>query len=365
MNIGERIKLARTTLGLTLSALSERTGIGESSLSEFENGKRDPKTHQLKTIAKACAHPISFFFYDNERAIDTVLWRCHPDHGAIETELKFIEWCRVFRDLERWCGQIIEPRLPEISDEYTPFGFEDARELARRIRGELGLGNRPAFTLLNALMNECGIKVLHGNFEPSGTAASTKSQTFGYAILLNSRNSRYRRNFDLAHELFHLSTWDMYRSKSQTVTDQEEKLADVFASNLLIPSEELRSVVGRRIVNNKIPISIIPELARLFDVSIDAMAWQIHYTYNLGQGNLQSTKDAIAQLREESGRLGLVQDHIPSEFPERFQNLAIQALRLGQISVARFAEILGIGIWEAMQIDQEDVPNAEIQLIVA
>ena len=40
MNIGERLKIARNAIGYTLEKASQESGIGQSSLSEFENDKR-------------------------------------------------------------------------------------------------------------------------------------------------------------------------------------------------------------------------------------------------------------------------------------------------------------------------------------
>ena len=42
MNIGNRLKIARKTIGYNLEKASEKSGIGQSSISEFENGKREP-----------------------------------------------------------------------------------------------------------------------------------------------------------------------------------------------------------------------------------------------------------------------------------------------------------------------------------
>ena len=46
------------------------------------------------------------------------------------------------------------------------------------------------------------VKVFHLPLEPTGTAASTYGEAFGMAVLLNSSHVAWRRNFDLAHELF-------------------------------------------------------------------------------------------------------------------------------------------------------------------
>lgn len=51
MDLAQRLKLARTSVNLTIEAVSQGTGIGKSSVSEFENGKREPSVSQLARLA--------------------------------------------------------------------------------------------------------------------------------------------------------------------------------------------------------------------------------------------------------------------------------------------------------------------------
>ncbi|AMV35428.1 hypothetical protein VN12_25280 [Pirellula sp. SH-Sr6A] len=60
-------------------------------------------------------------------------------------------------------------------------------------------------------MTAIGVKIFFLDFEPSGTAACSLFERFRSEILLNSRIVNRRRNFDLAHELFHLLTWNVFR----------------------------------------------------------------------------------------------------------------------------------------------------------
>ena len=58
-----------------------------------------------------------------------------------------------------------------------------------------------------------------------------------------------KRNFDLAHELFHLLTWNIFttcRLQNTQPTEDEEKLANAFASQLLMPDDALRERIDLR-----------------------------------------------------------------------------------------------------------------------
>jgi transcriptional regulator with XRE-family HTH domain len=79
MQIGARLKIARDAIGYTLRKASEETGIGESSISEFENSKREPKFSQLSKLAEIYKRSIEFFLTDAPLIENVVLWRDKPD----------------------------------------------------------------------------------------------------------------------------------------------------------------------------------------------------------------------------------------------------------------------------------------------
>ena len=53
MTIAERISAERKAKGLTQKELGQRLGIGESSISQYESGARNPKPETLRRIADA------------------------------------------------------------------------------------------------------------------------------------------------------------------------------------------------------------------------------------------------------------------------------------------------------------------------
>ena len=68
--LGERIRQARETLGLSQDELAVRVGRDQRSISEYENGKRRIYAHDLPTFAEALHVPIIYFFHDVSTADD-------------------------------------------------------------------------------------------------------------------------------------------------------------------------------------------------------------------------------------------------------------------------------------------------------
>ncbi|MFV2067156.1 MAG: ImmA/IrrE family metallo-endopeptidase [Pirellulales bacterium] len=180
-------------------------------------------------------------------------------------------------------------------------------------------------------------------------------------MLLNSNNVRWRRNFDLAHELFHLLTWSIVRQNSIKASVQEEKLATCFARNLLMPQEPLRIAIDSHLGNRaKLSFDDLFEVARQFDVSVEALLWQMTFVYKLSK---EVVKSNIDQLRDRMFYWDKRQHDTPPNRPLRFEALANEALRKGMISTGRYAKYLGITRRQAMrQVEQEALDDAEIEV---
>lgn len=372
MGVADRLRYARDRAGLTGPQVKERTGIGESSLSEYERGKREPRLSQLRKLASAYGRSISFFLSDDPLPREQVLWRERPAERSGFLEAQFLRLCEQYHNLEVWCEDVTSGFLPEVRKDAGSFGYADAEELAQSVRGELQLGDRPGQTLLRVLEEVCGVKVFHRTFEPTGAAASTHSESYGHAVLLNAGNRRWRRNYDLAHELFHLLTWHTFRGESDPEScepsESEEKLATCFARNLLMPADALRTAVNRRMQEGKITYEGVFDAARQFDVSVEALLWQMHFIYGRGRADQQATEDtirrakALAPLLEERTDA----DDEPPRWPPRYHALAVKALRRGEISIGRFAEYLDITRQQAMTyVEREDEACEEIQVVPA
>jgi Zn-dependent peptidase ImmA (M78 family) len=346
-----------------LGQVEERTGIGESSLSEYENGKREPRLSQLQALAEAYRRSIAFFLVEGDIPREIVLWRKQPDPAvAADIETQFLKLCEQYHNLEVWCADRRPCVLPAAQGDASSFGYREAEELAYRVQGELRLGDRPGGSLFPVLEEVCGVKLFHLAFEPSGTAASTVSETFGPAVLLNTGNVPGRRNFDLAHELFHLLTWAIFRDGDDSVvaSEHEEKLATCFAAHLLMPTEPTRLAIERVRKDRSIPTSDLFSIARQFDVSVEALLWRIHLMYNRSE---EETRRDIGRWTEVAPSVEDRERDRPPPRPARFVALAVKAFRRGEISQGKFAEYLGISRREAQRyVEQEALVDEEVSL---
>lgn len=366
MSVSRRLKHARQQAGLTGAQVGERTGVGPSSLSDFENDNREPSLSQLTALARVYNVSLSFLLDEGEIPREAVLWRERPAEPA-ELETRFLQLCRQYHNLETWCNERATSCLPSADGTPQRFEYPHAEKLAKDVRDKLQLGDRPAWGLLHALEELCAVKVFHLPFEPTGTAASTWSDTFGAAVLLNSANARWRRNHDLAHELFHLLTWNIFRapadSQSCTPGEEEEKLATCFAVNLLMPADATKSALTEHIKDNALRFDKLFDIAREFDVSVESLLWRIHFLYRKQEHKSITEKD-IQNAKELAPTFEEREESEPRAFPGRYHALAVKALRGGEMSIGRFAEYLDISRQQAMKryVEQEIADREEVQV---
>lgn len=366
MSLAERLQYARERTGLSQPQVRDRTGIGESSLSEFERAKREPSLSQLHKLAAAYRRSVSFFLAEGPIPTEVVLWREEPESNGGGTSAHFLQLCAQYYNLEVWTKEEAPVSLPDAREDAAEYTYRHAEALAKKVRDQLDLGDRPGLSLLPVLEEVCGVKVFHLDFQPTGTAASTNSSdSFGPAILLNKGNVRWRRNFDLAHELFHLLTWRIFRRTvgSDVTSDRagaaEEKLAQCFAGNLLMPSDAVHAALTAKMRNETLAFDDVFDVARQFDVSVEALLWRMQ-TLRMLKGTQKETRTLIARSHELAPILEeRPKQPPPSTFPERYKALAIKALRHGLISKGRFAEYLEISRRQALKYAEQEITDDE------
>lgn len=348
--IATLLRKERESLKYTLKYVSEKMGFPNyQTLSSIESGEREIKAWELAKLAEVYDRKIDFFLIGQTGILQPkVLWRepSKTEH-TIKTERQFLSFCQNYRRLLELTEEADTtlPLLPSMSKKDFQKGkFQYVDELSEEYRRLLNLGGRPAYSLSNILEQVLGILVFYMDLGMGGSAAST-SGDFGKAVLINSSDAPWRRNYDLAHELFHLITWDLFSEediygRTKNGKSEVERWADAFASALLLPSEEVRREFSKRLEDNKITYISLVEIAREFKVSIEVLLWRL---VNL---KLLKKKDVIDCIEEgkikDVDRKMRITDWADEKpyLSSRYIALAIKALQMGRISKAKFAEYI-------------------------
>ena len=346
--LGQRIRTARTTLSLTQQQLAHEASLpAPQVVSQIEKGEREVKAWELVNISRVLRIDIGDLLREEDPARRAlVLWREGPVQDREVREAQFAQDCERYALLEQLCGQCTESELPMFTNELVRLSYEDVGALADQTREELDLGSRPARALAGVLEDRYGVKIWYRPLGADGSAACTRGAA-GPAMLLNSDEVPWRRNFSIAHELFHLLTWE------RTVVDGEEvagiprsrveQLANVFASALLLPGALITKAIKRRQTDRPLVLADLVELAREFDVSAEALLRRLQNLGVFDQETVERVRssEAFRALDRSSRPASWAQ---PPTLPERYVRLGFTAYQKGTLSRARFAELLRVGL---------------------
>ena len=360
--IGSRIKTARERMHWTQEQLAAALGWKSFQIaSSVENGQRELKARELAKIASVLNSSFESLL-GVATTQPSILWRAKPkDDKAGEIESVFIRRCERYAQLEKWCDIPPAMQLKPLSVKSDRESINLVQREAENLRDAMKLGGKPGCTLKKTLEEDYGVKIFHEELGKNGSALCAQVD-FGFAVLLNASEPRWRRNYSLAHELFHLMTsplWDSPRC---------EVLADAFASALLLPEESLMSSMRSRAKGKKVSLQDFVAIACEFDVSIDALCWRLVNLGKLKKELVLSQLSDGSKLREfDKYSRRNQQDEVKAGLPERYTRLSYMAYSKGKIGRSKLAEYLEMSLFDLVKelnSNSETLASAEAEIAV-
>lgn len=343
--VGHRLRQARKLLGLTLKEAATAARFRNyQTLAKMEDGTRSVKAAELARLADVYAQDISYFLTEPiKRLRFRICWRKSEDvreQPRIQQQLQML--LERYLSLEKKLG--LEESGPlKMSVKARGLSYSAATELGEEYSRLLGLGQRPALTLADALENDQHVPVFYYKLPRGLSAAAIFADEVG-AVCVNANEPPWRRTYDLAHEFFHL-----IHLPGETVVcglgekSNVEKWANAFAAGLLLPGDTVRQYLRRFKLRGKnrlqVQVNDLVQMASDFGVSTSALVWRF---VNLGlmkkdAGQKLLGSSALAEHDREI-RLG-----IPWEAPHlsrRFLSMVFRAVADGLLSRAKAAEYL-------------------------
>ncbi len=346
----QRIVSARESAGFSITEAAQKLGFKHyQSLSTIEKGTRKVNANELIEMSRLYGRGLDCFFEPEVLREPSPLWRKIEKSNIQKEQRQFLLFLEKYSNLENLLG--LKRRWTEIRssydrDDFRNDGFVVADKLGADIHKKLDLGSRSACNLLNVLENNLRFKILHLPLKDGVSGASVVEDTLGVGILVNMKDAPWRRHYDLAHELFHIVTWNIFSPEEigdGTKKTKPEQYADIFASSLLLPAGHLIEALKEISTNNEIKKVDIIELAKDFGVSTDAILWRLVNLKKLTRTQVQKIiADPEFHDLDCTLRRGLYGEYKTSKFPARYISLACRCLMEGKISRGTFAECLEI-----------------------
>lgn len=380
--IASAIRRARERAGLSQEEVARALGwkAGET-VSAVERGDRQVKAFELAKLASLLRVSIEVLLGLQPLPESVlVLWRTadgqpHADASRrMQREAALLERASRFALVLEWTNELPTRDLPQVPYDPERANAAFAQGIAEQISEQLNLGARPARTLLPTLEQTYGVKVFYESLgeDRDGSAACARG-TFGSAVLISRDEPPWRRTFSLAHELFHLVTWEAVRPLWEREAKPDgppwyfklEAQANAFASALLLPVGELLECVQARVRNAKLTGADFAALAMDFGVSLDALAIRLATLNVISEQEKQ-------RVRTEPGfqaawRAVTAGQWTTPELPftDRFVALLRSAYQRGEIGRAKAAQCLEVPIGELPRFGFDEQYDDSAALTVA
>jgi Zn-dependent peptidase ImmA (M78 family)/transcriptional regulator with XRE-family HTH domain len=344
--IGRRIAVARESKSLSQAELAKKLGFKDrQTLASIEAGERKVTIEEMLALLEITGLEMDFFT-DPLRLVGEggFSYRCsEPEEAELEPFQEQIGRClALWRHLGEKRGEkpgLIRPKLSLNLDST----FEDAQNAGEAMGQYLDLGTVPAEKLVTAVEQTLKIPVFFVEM-PKGVSGVAAQIPGADSILIHRRESLGRQTFDIAHELFHVLTWDAMppervdrKNPSSTKAKKVEQLADNFAAALLMPSD-LFCQKWDKLPDEVCVASKVVSLAEHFCVSPPAVVWRL---VALGKLKNKQARELIPELPSFS-----VIEKAP--FSRMFFERLAWAVDRGEVSVRKTLKILGIDLETAI-----------------
>jgi Zn-dependent peptidase ImmA (M78 family)/transcriptional regulator with XRE-family HTH domain len=363
--LGLRLRALREQRDLSQEALSQALGFRDrQTLSAIETGERRLSAEELLRAVQALGVSVDQlvdpFQLTGEGRFS---WR-HTgiSPGRLESfEAVAGRWIAAFREIAPQVGHE-RPLLRKSLGLHKGSTFEEAMAAGERFATEFELGEVPADRLPMVMEEELHILVLMVDATPGISGAACRLPGLD-AVLINRKEVEGRRNFDLAHELFHVLTWETMPPDHVEEADQGagrgkvEQLANAFAGALLMPAHLLGMAPPRGFAEGRGdgqgygdgngggssgsfedgPASVrrLKALAARLEVSAVAVKWRLVALGRLSRKEALAIDDRL--LREGKSKM-------PPLFSRQFMDVLARAIDEGQVSARRAADLVNLNL---------------------
>lgn len=341
--IALRVKALREERGMSQEALASALGFNDrQTLAAIEAGVRRISPEELARAAEVLGAEVELFV-DPYRLVGEGKFSFRARDVEPEVLSAFEQtagrWIATYRELATRLGAGSGP-LGKKLELVAESSFEEAADAAEALWREWKLGDVPAEGLEEAIERELGVLVLYVD-APEGISGAASHLPRYHTILVNRNEPRGRRSFDLAHELFHVLTWDAMPPRrvepweiARRKGNRTEYLAENFAASLLMP----RPVVARRweARGEEELTAWLARSAAELRVSPVSLQWRLVNLGLLARSQVPSSLPAP--------RTGRPRDAVPLLFSRRFVALVATAVDAGRLSLRRAAHLLGLTV---------------------
>jgi Zn-dependent peptidase ImmA (M78 family)/plasmid maintenance system antidote protein VapI len=349
--LGGRLRAARLSARVTQETAAAELGVARTTIVAIEGGGRRVKAEELRKLAELYGVSVNSLLRDSAVSVDLVPQFRKAAASKNDEELSV----GAARVLQRLAGAAVEvenilhvapPKLraPEhLLDK--PRWAEQAEDVALDLRQRLGIGVSPIADIFVLTEVELGIRLFFHRLPSKIAGLCAFDLSVGACILINSVHPLERQVWTCAHEIAHVLTretaevsWQRQHEKSIS-----ERFADRFAAAFLMPAptvrlrfSDIQAEFGKFTVKN------LYLLARMFNVSVEAMGRRLEQLSLIPAGTYDSLKDRGFSVRAVSEALGIREVDESTRYPARLALLVWQAYENDLLTEGQVCDLLDV-----------------------
>jgi Zn-dependent peptidase ImmA (M78 family)/transcriptional regulator with XRE-family HTH domain len=309
--LGERVRARREAAGLSQAEVAAHIGVDLTAVSKIETGARQVKVDELAGIAQVLGiSPLAIL------EPDSFLGRLpmSPRSGSNSVEVgparqRMVQLAEFHQLLADANVVSSAPSIrPDITCSLT--WKAEATKWAQWALGKLRINApdtkiRTLETLGAHIEHQLGIDVLIESFPECELSGAAITSTEFPLIFVNSAKPVRRALYTLAHELCHVLALDgSGRCEDTTMsgTDDNERRANRFAAELLMPEQDIRQIV-QQIEGSS---NALGQMFLQFGVSMESLAYRLHSLKMLsdeGRDRLKSTSPKTLAVHVDDAAL--------------------------------------------------------------
>jgi Zn-dependent peptidase ImmA (M78 family)/transcriptional regulator with XRE-family HTH domain len=303
---GSRLTMARHLAGLRKSDLAQRIGKSATSVGAWETGAKRPTPATVAELALSLSLDAGFFA---TRPHDVAALSAAPHFRSLRSTSQLARdqafaYGQVAIDVAASLERHVE--FPELDLPDSPVTTEDPgadgpERAARLVREAWGIGPGPLGHLVRLLENH-GVLVVFSPLTSATVDAYSFDSRLRPIVLLNPvKRDYYRQRFDVAHELGHLVMHGDADPGGRIVENQAHR----FASELLLPAEEVRDLLPSSMGGNV--WANLSKLKEQWGVSMQALLFRARQLGRLGEVSFRNAMTTISSRGWRRDEPGLVE----------------------------------------------------------
>ncbi|MER7441277.1 helix-turn-helix domain-containing protein [Micromonospora avicenniae] len=243
--VGEQVRQARMSLGMSQQDLATTVGLDRTMLAKVEAGSRRLDGLELARLSRALRVSMEFLIQPRPAVLSrrvaplTEETDTEAARSSERLEIALVEW---LRNVQQLVDLGVLQARPLLRYPHAVTSEADAREAARWLRQQFGLGDEPIDSLMD-VGERAGQWILVTDLP--GDGASLVDSDLAVAVV-STTGDPGRRRATAAHELGHLIIGDEYSTDlgvSASRADREAAI-DAFAAELLLPAQSIAAATA-------------------------------------------------------------------------------------------------------------------------